>query len=92
MTRSEFDKLSAGWFVAQTFTGPCPCDTCESVTDILADAAEELMAFDEMVAAEMEAVADLLDRLKANAQMNLMLLTNSHPMCFIPSIQFLITQ
>jgi len=78
MTRSAFDKLASGWFVAQTLTGPCPCDTCESVTDILADAAEELMTFDEMVA-EMEAVADLLDRLKADAQMNLMLLTNSHP-------------
>jgi hypothetical protein len=44
MTRSEFDRLSAGWFVAQTLTGPCYCDTCESVNDILADAMEELMA------------------------------------------------
>ena len=53
MTRSEFDKLSAGWFKAQTLTGPCYCDTCENVSDILADVMEELMTFDEMVA-EME--------------------------------------
>ena len=42
LTRSEFSKLFAGWFVAQTLTGPCDCDTCESVSDILADAREEL--------------------------------------------------
>jgi len=80
LTRSEFDKLSAGWFVAQTLTGPCDCDTCESVSDILADAMEELMAFDEMVA-DIEAIEDLIDRLKSDARMNQLLLT--HPQYLI---------
>lgn len=75
MTRTEFDKLATGWFVSQQIgrtadvPGPCTCETCESITEMLADTMEELLLFDEMVA-EMEAVEDLIDRLKSDAQMN----------------------
>lgn len=82
MTRSEFDKLATGWFVSQQLAGHCSCETCTSVNELLADAMEELMAFDEMVA-EMEAIEDILDYLKSDPTLNRLMLMNSHPQYLI---------
>jgi len=49
LTRAEFDKLATGWFKAQQITGPCTCDVCTSVTELLADCMEELLALDELI-------------------------------------------
>jgi len=82
MTRKEFEKLATGWFISQIQNGVCACDACEGVAEILGEAIEELLLFDEMVA-EMEAVEDLIDRLKSDAQMNQLLLTA--PQFLIPA-------
>lgn len=80
MTRKEFEKLVTGWFVSQMQNGVCTCEACEGVAEILGEGIEELLLFDEMVA-DMEAIEDLIDRLKSDARMNQLLLT--HPQYLI---------
>ena len=80
MTRKEFEKLATGWFVSQMQNGVCTCEACEGVAEILGEGIEELLLFDEMVA-DMEAIEDLIDRLKSDARMNQLLLT--HPQYLI---------
>ena len=78
MTRSEFDKLATGWFVSQQLAGHCSCETCTSVNELLADAMEELMAFEmnshPKMVAEMEAIEDILDYLKSDPTLNRLML------------------